>query len=108
MIEKKHKGEHNMNDLIKKIVNAGELAVVNNDTVRVVLYGDDEKPNRSANAIAKEHNLSLKEVEKIALKTVVDDNALNVVLDKSVLLGVLDTTEEDLYLTGLEVSWESK
>lgn len=93
-----------MNDLIKKIVNAGELAVVNENTVRVILWGEQE----SANAIAKEHSLNLKEVKKIALKTVADDNALNIVLDKSVLLEVLDTNEEDLHLTGLEVTWESK
>jgi hypothetical protein len=92
-------------NIIEKIVNAGELGIVNKDTVRVVLWGTKE----SANAIAKEHNLNLKEVERVAVKTVVDDNALNVVLDKSVLLGVLDTTEEDLQnVTGLEVTWEGK
>jgi hypothetical protein len=99
------KGENNMeNDLIKKIVNAGELAVVNENTIRVLLWGTKE----SANAIAKEHGLNWKEVERVALKTVVDDNALNVVLDKSVLLEVLDTNEEDLQnVTGLEVTWEN-
>ena len=99
------KGENNMeNDLIKKIVNAGELAVVNENTIRVLLWGTKE----SANAIAKEHGLNWKEVERVALKTVVDDNALNVVLDKSVLLKVLDTNEEDLQnVTGLEVTWEN-
>jgi len=92
------------NDLIKKIVNAGELAVVNENTIRVLLWGTKE----SANAIAKEHGLNWKEVERVALKTVVDDNALNVVLDKSVLLEVLDTNEEDLQnVTGLEVTWEN-
>src|SRR6056300_788288 len=99
------KGENNMeNDLIKKIVNAGELAVVNENTIRVLLWGTKE----SANAIAKEHGLNWKEVERVALKTVVDDNALNIVLDKSVLLEVLDTNEEDLQnVTGLEVTWEN-
>ena len=98
-----------MDDLIKKeivrsIVNAGELAVVNENTIRVLLWGTKE----SANAIAKEHGLNWKEVERVALKTVVDDNALNVVLDKSVLLEVLDTNEEDLQnVTGLEVTWEN-
>ena len=92
-------------NIIEKIVNASELAVVNENTIRVILWGTKE----SANAIAKEHGLNLKEVNKVALKTVVDDNALNVVLDKSVLLGVLDTTEEDLQnVTGLEVTWEGK
>ena len=92
------------NDLIKKIVNAGELAVVNENTIRVLLWGTKE----SANAIAKEHGLNWKEVNKVALKTVVDDNALNVVLDKNVLLKVLDTNEEDLQnVTGLEVTWEN-
>ena len=93
-----------MDDLIKKIVNAGELAVVNENTIRVLLWGTKE----SANAIAKEHGLNWKEVERVAVKTVVDDNALNVVLDKSVLLKVLDTNEEDLQnVTGLEVTWEN-
>jgi len=92
-----------MDDLIKRIVNAGELGIVNKDTVRVVLWGTKE----SANAIAKEHGLNLKEVGEVALKTIVDDNALNVVFNKDVLLEVLDTTEEDLHLTGLEVTWEN-
>ena len=91
-------------NIIEKIVNASELAVVNENTIRVILWGTKE----SANAIAKEHGLNIKEVERVAVKTVVDDNALNVVLDKSVLLEVLDTTEEDLHLTGLEVTWEGK
>ena len=89
-------------NIIKKIVNGGELGIVNKDTVRVVLWGTKE----SANAIAKEHGLNIKEVEEVALKTIVDDNALNVVFNKDVLLEVLDTTEEDLHLTGLEVTWE--
>ena len=91
-----------MENLIKKIVNGGELGIVNKDTVRVVLWGTKE----SANAIAKEHGLNIKEIKEVALKTVVDDNALNVVFNKDVLLEVLDTTEEDLHLTGLEVTWE--
>ena len=92
-----------MDDLIKRIVNAGELAVVNENTIRVILWGTKE----SANGIAKEHGLNIKEVGEVALKTIVDDNALNVVFNKDVLLEVLDTTEEDLHLTGLEVTWEN-